>query len=101
MWNRLVAALGRGIKSKGGQWVAAVLASLGLAFTTQAVITGPALDGLLSYMSGITGGSGKYMVAGVQMLAYINFDKAVTMVVSAYGIRAGLRAARAYLTKKA
>lgn len=101
MWVKLVAALGRGIKTKGGQWFAAVLASVGLGIATQAAVTGPAMDELLEYMQGLTSGGGEYLAVGVQMLAYCNFDKAVTMVVSAYGARAGLRAARAYFTRKA
>lgn len=101
MWVRLVAALGRGLKTKGGQWVAAVLASLGLGIATQTAVTGPAMDELLAYMQTLTSGSGEYLAVAVQMLAFCNFDKAVTMVVSAYGARAGLRAARAYLTRKA
>lgn len=101
MWANLMAAIGRTVKTKGGQWVAAVLAALGLGLATQGIVTGPAMDSLLEYMQGLTSGTGEYLTVAVQMLAYCNFDKAVTIVVSAYGARAGLRAARAYLTRKA
>lgn len=102
MWDKMVAALGRGIKSKGGQWFAAVMASLGLAVATQTIVVAPALDSLMDYMQSVTSsGSGQFMLAAVQLVAYVEFDKAVTMVMSAYAARASIRAARAYLTKKA
>lgn len=96
-----IAMLARMIQSRIGQWAMLILASLGLGLATHTAVMGPALDGLLSYMQGLTSGGGEYLSVGVQMLAYTNFDKAVTMVVSAYGARAGIRAAKAFLVKKA
>lgn len=101
MWTKLLALFSNLVKTKGGQWLAAVLASVGIGVATQAAVAGPALDQLLEYMQGLTSGGGVYMVAAVQTLAFIKFDIAVTMIVSAYASRAGIRAARAYFTRKA
>lgn len=101
MWSKFLAALSNTVKTKGGQWFMAVMASLGIGLATQTLVTTPAVDGLLEYMQSVTSGGGQYIGIAVEMLAYCNVDKAITMVLSAYAARASIRAARVYFTRKA
>ena len=102
MWSRLMAALDGAFKSKSGQWFAALLAAVGIGLATHTVVVGPALGELVDYLQSLTGSvSGVYGAAAIRWMAFFNIDIAITMVASAYSARAGIRAARVALTKKA
>ena len=90
----LLAGLSRLLGSRIGQWALQLLAFFGLGFAAQQYAVAPLLAQIQSYASGAGG-------EAVMWMAYLNFDKAITMIMSAYAARATLQGARAFLTKRA
>ena len=63
--------------TQGGRWAIALLASLGLALTTQTFVMGPIMD---RASEGFT----QLPPNVAQWLGYLNVDKYVSIVISAY-----------------
>lgn len=97
MWGALVARFVQVFQTKIGQWGALLLVSLGLGIATQVAVVAPALDLVREQM--ILAGNGAGHKA-MQWFAFLNMDKAITMVLSAYGARAAVRAGKAFLVRR-
>jgi hypothetical protein len=96
----LTAAFSRMIQTKAGHWIVALLLALGLGFATHAAVVTPALDTIREMLVTNNGGGGTLGAAALQWMGFLNFDKAITMILSAYGARATLRGAKAFLAKR-
>lgn len=77
----LVPALSRLFASRLGQWLVSALAFLGLSFATQHYAVGP----LRNLIASILGGAGE---DAVHWLAFLNVDKAITIILSAHAVSA-------------
>lgn len=88
----LLAALSRLIASRGGAWLLSSLAFAGLTFGTQSFAVDPLLDQIVTYANA-TGED------AIKWLRFFNFDKAITIIVSAVSVKYGLQAGRAFLKK--
>lgn len=95
----LVNALRTLFASRLGAWFAGALAWLGLSFGVQKVAVEPAIDQLRGYMDGL-GGAGQLAADAVAWAGVMNFDIAVTMLMSAIAIRRGIAAGRVFLKRR-
>ena len=99
----LVAALMTGLRwlvgGTIGAWFARAMVWFGLSVGTTTVVLQPALDQLQSFAAG-SGGAGEYWTIARQWAGVLNFDKALTMVVSAYVASRAVSAGRAFLFKR-
>lgn len=94
VFGALVAAIGRLFATQLGRWIAAAMLWLGIGFATQAAVAGPGIE---YFQSILTGGSG----VAVDWMAFLMFDKALTMVLSAYATRATISAGKVFLARRA
>lgn len=97
MWGGLLKGLGNLFQSKIGQWITAALLALGIGIATHQGIIEPALDEALDYIQAAGSDAGQ---VAMQWFAFLNMDKAITIVLGAYASRAALRAGKAFLTKR-
>lgn len=85
--------------SRMGLWIAGALAWLGVSLGSSKLLIEPAIDQLRAYMTaGMSGGN-----LGADAIAWagvLNFDVAVTMIISAYVTRQGVQAGRLFLQKR-
>ncbi|RRU12123.1 DUF2523 family protein [Stenotrophomonas sp. 278] len=93
MWAPLLAGLSRLIQTRLGQWLLAALAFLGLNFVTQEFAVDPLLNQIKQAFSGAPADI-------VAWLAFLNLDKYVTLVVSAYATAISAGALKMRLKKK-
>lgn len=101
MWAKLVAALAKMVSTKIGQWFVALMLFLGIGLATHAAVVGPAIDEIRSMLTANNGGGGSLGTVALQWLGFLNFDKAVTMLLSAYAARQTLRGAKVFFAKRA
>ena len=94
MWGALTAALSRLFASKLGRWVAGALAFFGLTIATQQLVTVPSL----AYFQSLMSDTGSDVTA---WMGFLQFDKAITMLLSAYAARATVSAGKAFLARSA
>lgn len=85
--------------SRLGAWVAGALGWLGLSFGVQKVAVEPAIDQLRGYMDSL-GGAGQVAADAVAWAGVMQFDIAVTMLISAIVIRRGISAGRVFLQRR-
>lgn len=85
VWAVLSAVLGRLVASRLGFWIASALATLGLQLAVQQFAVGPAIDMVQTNFNGVPGD----LVAWV---SYLNVDKFITIVLSAYAAAATMSA---------
>lgn len=97
MWGKLIQGLSGAMKTKTGQWTTALLLALGIGLATNEFAVQPMLDAMLDQAK--TGGSQAGNVA-LQWLGFLNFDKAVTMVFSAYAARNVMKGAKVFLSRR-
>ncbi|MDC7805226.1 DUF2523 family protein [Luteimonas sp BLCC-B24] len=102
----LVAAIVTGItymfKTKLGLFVMGAMLWLGINFASMTLVIGPAIDILREYANPGTisgGGAGELALTAVAWLGVLNFDRAITMVLSAIYTRHAVNSARLYLTR--
>lgn len=81
MWAPLLAALSRLFSTRIGQWVLSALAFLGIQWAAQKF----AVDPILDLIKGAFSGAPATIVA---WLGFLNLDRYVTLVLSAYAIAA-------------
>lgn len=93
MWGPLLAGLSRLFGTRIGQWILSALAFLGINFMTQKFAVDPLLGQIKSAVSGAPGEI-------VAWLGYLNVDKYVTLVLSAYATAAAAGALKMRLAKK-
>lgn len=83
----LAAAFARLIATRVGQWVVAALVFLGLQFAANEFVTDPLLD----YIKGLINGAPADLI---DWLGFLNIDRYITMVLSAYVAAASLSAVK-------
>lgn len=96
----IVVGLGNLVRSNVGQWVLLGLLWLGLSFGTHEILIQPTLDFIEDHMTANAGGD-EFAVAMRAWLGVMGFDKAVSMIVSAYGIRKAAQAGKVFLKRAA
>lgn len=90
----ILAWLSRLLMIKAGVWVVGTLTFLGLYFGTQEFFVEPLIDQVRDIAEGnITG-------AVAEWVAFLNVDKAITMVLSAYGTASGIAATKVALFRR-
>lgn len=89
----IMAALSRLFASRIGHWVAATLVFLGLSVGSQKYLVEP----LLARIQSVAGELGD----AAQWFAFFRVDQAITVVLSAYTVRAGMAATRVWLKRRA
>ncbi len=93
MWGPLLAGLSRLMGTRLGQWILSALAFLGINFLTQEFAVDPMLNKIKATFAGAPGDI-------VAWLGFLNVDKYVTLILSAYATAAATGALKARLTKK-
>lgn len=101
----LIAPLLRGLawllKSKLGYFIAAAMAWLGINWASLEIIVQPTVDLLLAFAQGGGGtGTGDYWADAVAWMGVLNFDKALTMVISAVATKTALLNGRLFLFRR-
>lgn len=89
----LAGIFGKMFSTRLGGWIASALLTLGISVTTYKFAVAPFRD----LIAGSMGSGGQF----VAWAGFLGIDKAVTIVLSAIGVRYGLSAARVALTKGA
>lgn len=90
----ILAWLSRLLMLKAGLWVVGTLVFLGLYFGTQELFVEPLIDQVRDIAEGnITG-------AVAEWVAFLNVDKAITMVLSAYVTAGGIAATKVALFRR-
>lgn len=84
--------------AKIGSIIVAALAFFGLSFAVNKYSVQPALDALEHHV-GQLGAAGGHVASAIQWAGVLNFDQAVTILISAYTVKWGLQTARVFLTK--
>lgn len=84
-----------------GRFIVGALLWLGLSFSTQKVVMGPAISQLTSLVTNIGSQGGDYGAIAIQWLGVLKFDVAISMIVGTYASIASVAATRAFLTKRA
>lgn len=103
---RFLAWLLRGLNAILGNrlatWVAQVLGWLGLQVAFGTFAFGPLIAQIRGYAEGIetAGGGGELTAAALNWLGFLNFDKALTMILSAYVMAFAATSARAFLRRR-
>lgn len=104
MWAPLVSALTSGFawlfRNRLGQWLAAALAWMGLAWATNKFAVQPWVDAMHAHLQTSGVGGGEVGAAMIEYLGLLNFFKACSMIASAVTAKFAANAARAFLVKK-
>lgn len=87
IWGALSAVLGNLVKTQIGFWAASLLTAFGLHLVVQKFALDPALSNIQSAANGMG-------PAALAWFAYLNGDKFITMVLSAYAAAAAMSAIR-------
>ena len=87
IWAVLSSVLGRLVASRLGFWIAAALGTLGLQLVTQTAVVGPAIDLVSTKFSG-------FPADLLAWVAFLNVDKMITIILSAYAAAATLSAVK-------
>ncbi|MCU1145202.1 DUF2523 domain-containing protein [Stenotrophomonas maltophilia] len=93
MWAPLLAGLSRLFGTRVGQWILSALAFLGLNFVAQEFAVTPLLDQIKGSINGAPGDI-------LAWLGFLNVDKYVTLVLSAYATAAAAGALKMRMKKK-
>lgn len=85
-------------KNRIGQMITAVLAWAGITLATYKIGVQPFLDQLEDYARSGMGG-GEYAVVAMQWAGLLNFDKAITMIISAVAAKHAVNAGRVFFKR--
>lgn len=90
-------------KSRLGLFIVTAMIWLGLNWVTITVVMEPTFQLLRNYAAGVGsgGGVGSFAQHAVRWMGVLNFDKAITMIISAYITRQAVTAGRLFLWKAA
>lgn len=80
----VLTALGWLIRTQIGRWILTALAAIGIGFATKSAVVDPIIDYVLNTVGGVPGDIADWM-------GYMNIDKYITIVLSAYSAAAGKR----------
>ncbi|WP_202843416.1 DUF2523 family protein [Luteimonas saliphila] len=86
-------------KTKLGLFIMAAMIWLGINFATIKIVLEPAIDLLLGYADGGLGG-GEFAPTAIAWMGVLQFDRAITMVVSAIVTKHVVMQGRLYLFKR-
>lgn len=95
----LISALSWLFRSRIGLWIMTALAWLGITFGTIKIMIDPAIDLLKGYAQGL-GGAGQLGAVAMQWMGVLNFDRALTMIISAIIAKHALLQGRLFLFKR-
>lgn len=99
----IIAALLQGLRylfmSRLGLFLATALVWLGINLSTINLVLEPTIDLLTGFAQGSNGGGGEYWGIAQSYAGVLNFDRAITMVVSAYVTKVTIMKARLFLFK--
>lgn len=93
MWGPLLAGLSRLFGTRVGQWILSALAFLGLNFVAQEFAVTPLLDQIKGSINGAPGDI-------LAWVGFLNVDKYVTLILSAYATAAAAGALKMRMKKK-
>jgi hypothetical protein len=93
----LVSALRIMFMAKMGLMAVKLLAFLGLQFVTHKYAIGPLLSQLTAYATAAGSAGGDFGANLVAWMGVLNFDRAISMVISAYSTRATIMQAKTFL----
>ncbi|WP_182267820.1 DUF2523 family protein [Stenotrophomonas maltophilia] len=93
MWGPLLAGLSRLFSTRVGQWILSALAFLGLNFVAQEFAVTPLLDQIKGSINGAPGDI-------LAWVGFLNVDKYVTLILSAYATAAAAGALKMRMKKK-
>ncbi len=99
-WGPLVTGIGYLLKTRMGLFLLSAFVWLGINFTTIKLIIDPAIAALEAYSQGGAVGSGQFGAAAAAYLGILNFDKALTMIISAIVTKHAVLQGRLYLFKR-
>lgn len=88
-------------KTKLGLFIVTAMIWLGINFASLKIVVEPAIDLLLGYASQPGTGGGDFAAVAWGWMGVLNFDRAITMVVSAVGTRLATARARLFLMRRA
>lgn len=101
----LVAWLLNGLRilfmSRIGLFIMTAMTWLGINWGTMTMVIEPTLNLLRGFAQGTGGGGGQYVGIAQQWMGVLQFDRALTMVISAYVTQQTIMRGRLYLFKKA
>lgn len=90
----ILAWISRIMMIKAGIWVIGALAYIGLYFGTQSFVVDPLIDQVRAIAEGSTTG------AMAEWVAFLNVDRAITMILSAYVTAGGINATKVALFRR-
>lgn len=101
----LVAALIRGglwlFKTRLGLFIASAAVWLGINWGTMTLVIGPTVDALRGFAEGSgSSGTGQYWEIGMAWMGVLNFDRAITMIISAVATKHAVMQGRLFLFKR-
>jgi hypothetical protein len=100
-WSPLVVGIGVLLKSRMGVFIASAFVWLGIAFTTNKLVLQPAIAALEAYSAGGAVGGGEFGAVAIGYLGVLNFDIALTMIISAVATKHLASQGRMFLTRRA
>lgn len=98
-WPQIIRGIGWLFKSRLGLFITSAMVWMGINFGTIKLVMGPALDQLKNFANS-GGGGGQLGAVAMNWAGMLNFDKALTMIVSAVVTKHTIMAGRLYLFKK-
>jgi hypothetical protein len=87
-------------RTKLGLFIMMAMVWLGINFASLKIVLEPAIDLLLGYANGGGGSGGEYATVAWGWLGVMNFDKALTMIVSAVVTRHATMQGRLFLFRR-
>jgi hypothetical protein len=100
-WSPLVVGLGVLLKSRLGLFIASAAVWLGISFTTIKLVVQPAIAALQAYSTGSAVSSGEFGAAALAYLGILEFDRALTMIISAVATKHLVSQGRLFLSRRA
>lgn len=87
-------------KTKLGLFIMGAMVWLGINFASIKVVVEPAIDLLTGYAESAGSGTGEFGTTAIAWMGVLNFDKAITMVISAIVTKHVLTQGRLFLFKR-
>ncbi|EWS76976.1 hypothetical protein AF72_13255 [Xylella taiwanensis] len=97
---RLLTGLLGLLKTKLGYLVMVAFAWLGINWGSYHFVMTPVINQLYIYMDGVGSSGGDWGASAIDWLGVLNFDRAVSMIISAYVARFAVLSGRLYLFKR-
>jgi len=98
--SQFIAGLMFMLRSRLGMLIAGALGWLGLSLATYELVVDPFIDQLETYAQNSVSAGGEFGAAMAAWVGFMNFDKALTMIISAYAAKHAVGAGKVFLKKK-